>query len=158
VGAQDDESHPSLEIPLDTVARGGVGAEEELAVEEIPAEAVGWSCDVVAAGENNESVHPNNDIIVRSGDSSVELLDVEREAGAVTEGSGTVTLGETLTVHVRFGADKVFSGGMVLSIDCPTPPAPTTTTTTPATTTTAPPAETPAPPAVPVPGEPDYTG
>ena len=158
VGAQDD--HPSFDIPLDTVIRGGVGTEHELASAPVPAEDVGHGCEVVVEGANNESVHPNNDLIVRSGGSEVEALDVEREPEAITEATGTLVLGTDISVHVRLGADKVFSGGMVVTIDCPIPPT-TTTTTVPATTTTAPPAATPpapAPPAQPVPGQPTFVG
>jgi len=98
---------------------------------------------------------------VRSGESEVDLLDVEREPDAVTEGTGTLVLAAEVTVSVRLGEDGVFSGGTVLSIDCPEPETPTTVTTTTTPPTTAPPEATPpapAPPAVPVPGQPPYVG
>ena len=155
-GAQD---HPSFDIPLDTVVRGDEGSEHLLETASVPEEDHGRGCDVVVAGENNNSVHPNNDIIVTSGDSSVEVLDVEREPEAVTEATGTLTLGEEITVSLRLGSDGVFSGGLIVTVDCPVPPTPTTSTST-TSTTLAPeaPEPAPAPPAMPVPGEPTYTG
>jgi hypothetical protein len=154
-GAQD---HPSFDIPLDTVIRGDEGSEHVVETATVPEEDLGRGCEVVVAGENNDSVHPNNDIIVESGGSSVEALDVEREPEAVTEATGTLTLGEEITVSVRLGSDEVFSGGLMVTVDCPIPPTPTTSTTS--TTTTVPEAPTPAPapPAMPVPGQPTYTG
>jgi hypothetical protein len=147
VGAQDP---PGFDIPLETVERGDEGSELLLATEPVPAEDVGRECDVVVEGANNSSVHPNTDLLVRSGDSEVEMLDVEREADVRTEATGTIVLDTEVSVFVRFGPDKVFSGGLVVTFDCPTPPP---------TTTTAPPeAGPPAPPAPPVVDPPSFTG
>jgi hypothetical protein len=154
VWAQD---HLGFDIPLDTVARGEEGSEHLLATEPAPAEDVGRECDVVVEGANNPSVHPNTDLLVRSGDSEVEVLDVERASDARTEATGTIELDTEVSVFVRFGPDEVFSGGLVLTLDCPTPPS---TTTTGSTTTTAPP-EAPTPPAAPaqpVTGQPSFVG
>lgn len=160
VGAQD---YPIFDIPLDTVERGDEGTELLLATEGIPTEDVGRECDVSAESANNSSVHPNTDLIVRSGGSEVEIVDVEQEADGTMEATGTLVLDSEVSVLVRFGPDEVFSGGMVVTLDCPTPPpsttappvtdAPTTTTTEPETVTV-----TPAAPAQPVPAEPNFTG
>jgi hypothetical protein len=150
VGAQD---HPGLVIPLETVERGEEGSEFLLATEPVPAEDVGRECDVVVEGANNSSVHPNTDLLVRSGDSEVEVVDVEREPDVGTEVTGTIVLDTAVSVFVRFGPDEVFSGGLVVTLDCPTPP-PTTTTTTSAPPEAGPPAV----PAQPVVGVPDFTG
>jgi hypothetical protein len=145
------QSHPRLDIPLDTVVRGEDGSEHLLATEPVPAEDVGRGCDVVVEGANNSSVHPNTDLLVRSGDSEVEVLDVERAPDARTEATGTVVLDSEVLVFVRLGADEVFSGGLVMTLDCPIPPS--------STTTTAPPeAPPPAAPAEPVTGQPSFVG
>lgn len=160
-GAQD---HPSFDIPLDTIERGEEGSEHLLATEEVPAEDVGRECEVVAEGANNHSVHPNTDLLVRSGDSEVEMLDVEQESEGTIEATDTLVLDTEISVLVRFGPDEVFSGGLVVALDCPTPPS-TTTTVPPSTTTTVttvPPEDAPpeaqVPSAEPVVGQPTFTG
>jgi LPXTG-motif cell wall-anchored protein len=127
--AQDEP--PVIDIPLETVARGAAGTEQELTTVPVDAEDVGQQCSVVADGTNNSSVHENTDLLVRSGESEVAVLDVEREPEAVTQASGTLVLGPEISVFVRFGPDGVFSGGVVLTVDCTQ-----TTTTSEAPTTT----------------------
>ena len=151
VGAQ---APSGLDIPLETVVRGDAGSEHLL----IPAEHQGKECIATVGGANNESVHPDTNLIVRSGESTVELLDIDREPGAITEGTGPLTLGTEVTVSVVLGEDGVFSGGTVLSIECPMPEEPTTTTTTTPPTSAPPEATPPAPPAQPVPGQPSFVG
>lgn len=155
VGAQ---APSGLDIPLETVVRGDAGSEHLLVTEPVPAEHQGKECTATVGGANNESVHPDTNLIVRSGESEIELLDIEREAGAITEGTGPLTLGTEVTVSVVLGEDEVFSGGTVLSIECPTPEEPTTTTTTTPPTSAPPEATPPAPPAQPVPGQPSFVG
>lgn len=115
----------------------------------VPANAVTGTCDVDVTGANNESVHPNSDIIVTSAN-TVTIHDVEREAGASNlPADGTLVLGDTVTVSVRLGEDGLFSGGtLVVDFACTTPPPPTTVppTTQPATTTTTAPHATTVPP------------
>jgi hypothetical protein len=150
VWAQDD---PGFDIPLDTVVRGEEGSVHLLATEPVAAQDVGRECEVVVVGANNPSVHPNTDLLVRSGDSEVEVLDVERAPDVITEATGTIVLDTEVSVSVRLGADEVFSGGLVMTLDCPTPPS---TTTTESTTPTAP--TPPAAPAQPVTGQPSFVG
>lgn len=140
--AQEDEP-PIIDIPLDTVAEGEAGTEAQLAVVDVDPDDVGKECSVVADGANNESVHEGTNLIVRSGDSEVTVPDVEREPGIVTPATGTLVLGEQVTVSVQFGPDEIFSGGLVVTVDCSESP---TTTTTESTTTTAPANPTTAPP------------
>ena len=123
-------------IPIDTVVRSDEGVLTQLASVAVDPELVGASCVVSAEADNNESVHPNNDIIVSSGSDQVELLDVEGADSLVTIASGTLTLGETVLLTLRMGSDRVFSGGITVTIDCETVPEPTTTTTVPEPTTT----------------------
>ena len=80
----------------------------------------GRQCSVAAEGINQESVHPNSDLLVRSGGGEVALLDVERAPNVRTEATGTLTLGTDVSVFVRLGPDGLFLGGLVLTIDCPT--------------------------------------
>jgi hypothetical protein len=123
-------------IPIDTVVRSDEGELTQLASVAVDAELVGAVCTVSAEADNNESVHPNNDIIVSSGSDEVVLLDVEGADSLVTVASGTLTLGDTVLLTLRMGSDRVFSGGIVVTIDCET--ASTTTTVPEPTTTTAP--------------------
>ena len=129
-------------IPIDTVVRSDEGALTQLAVVNVEPEAIGASCVVSAEGENNTSVHPNNDIIVSSGSDQVTLFDVEGVGGGITTASGTLTLGDTIVLTLRMGPDRVFSGGLTVTVDCEAQPEPTTTTTEPPTTTTTEPTTT----------------
>jgi hypothetical protein len=128
-------SHIDIVIPVTTVVRGDEGEVFELAYEEVPEELQGQSCAVTAVSQNQGSVHPNNDIGVVSGESSVLLEDVEAVPLGTVEGDGTLVLGTEIIVLLKLGPDGVFSAGINIEIDC-TPPPPSTTTTTEATTTT----------------------
>lgn len=123
-GAQED----AIEIPLDSVVRADEGSETELASAPVPAELQGSTCRADAEADNQESVHPNNDLIIATGDARTVIPGVEDEAGQVSVSSGAVVLGETVTVLLRMGPDEVFSGGLVVSVDCTAAP-PTTDTT-----------------------------
>jgi hypothetical protein len=122
-----------ITIPIDVVAReSGV-----LATVPVPAELQGSSCNVQSEAENQASVHPGNDLIVASGSDSVTLLNVEREAGAITTASDDLTLGSEVIVSLSLGPDGVFSAGIIVTIgSCETVTTTTPTTTTPSTTTT----------------------
>jgi LPXTG-motif cell wall-anchored protein len=130
-----------FEIPLDTVVRGAPGSEHLLATEEVAPGDQGRECSVVAEGLNNESTHPNTDVLVRSGGSEVVALDVERVPDVRTEADGTIVLGTEISAFLRLGGDGVFSGGLVVTVECAKPQPTTTekpTTTTVSTTTTVP--------------------
>jgi hypothetical protein len=103
----------------------------------VPAELVGTSCGVSTRAENNDSVHPGNDVVVSSGTDSVTLVDVEGSSGKVTTASSPLTLGTEVTITLIMGSDGVFSGGAAafVVVDC-TPPTTTTTTSSTSTTTT----------------------
>ena len=131
-------------IPLDTVVRAPEGSITELTVADTPPELIGNTCVGVAEAENQESVHPGNNLIIASGGTQAILYDVERAPNATTPASGEVTLGPTVTVSLQMGPDEVFSAGLVIiiGVNC-TPPTTTTSSTT--TTTTEPPTTTTAP-------------
>jgi hypothetical protein len=113
-----------IEIPVGTVVEGAPGTVHLLATVPVDADDVGRECGVVAQGVNNESVHPNSDLLVRSGGDEVVVPDVERAPNARTEATGTLTLASEVSVFVRLGPDGVFSGGLVVTLDCPLPPPP----------------------------------
>jgi len=119
-----------VQIPLDTVVYGKPGAVKLIdppGVVSVPADKVGSQCSVHETSENNRSTHPNTDLIVTSGGTSVTLLDVEREGGGRVDGDSLLTLGETVSISVRFGADGVFSGGFIVGLcetEQPPPPPP----------------------------------
>jgi hypothetical protein len=97
---------------------------------------VGWLCTGTAQTGNNASEHDDNDFILTSGTSSAEILNWEAVAGAIVSMSGTLVLGESITVDLRMGPDRVSSGGVGIVLTCGPPPPPETTTTTSTTTTT----------------------
>jgi hypothetical protein len=117
------QGEPVLEIPVDTVVQGAPGSEHLLATVAVAPEDVGRECGVVVEGVNNESAHPNTDLLVRSGGGEVVALDVEREPNVTTEATGTLVLGTDVSVFVRLGPDGVFSGGLVVTVECVPPPA-----------------------------------
>ena len=123
-------------IPIDTVVRADEGSITLLETETTPSELVGSTCVGIAVAGNQESVHPNNDLIIASGGASVVLEDVEREPNVVTDATGSITLGETVSVSLRMGPDEVFSGGLLIEIGGNCTPVTTTTTPAPTTTTT----------------------
>ena len=82
-------------IPIDTIViekRKSPGFVKQLLSQATKANLVGVTCTVTAIAGNQESVHPNNDLIISSGGSSVTVPDVERAPGAVTSASGPLTL------------------------------------------------------------------
>lgn len=127
-----------VEIPVGTVVRSDPGVTTLLGVATVPEELVGTSCGVRTRAENNESVHPGNDLVVASGGGSVTLVDVEGSSGKITVASSPLTLGTEVTITLIMGRDGVFSGGAssFVVVDC-TPPTSTTTTTTSTTTTSS---------------------
>lgn len=130
VGAQE----ASIEIPITTLVTGPEGSEHLLASEQVPGFLEGSTCTARAVAENQSSVHPDNDLVIASGDQQAVLEDVEREPGAETVTQEPLVLGEELTVTLIMGPDGVFSAGLVVEVLCE--PSETTTTTEGTTTTT----------------------
>ena len=133
-----------VSIPIDGVIYGNEGDVIEFASGAVPEEHVGRACFGAAATDNNGSVHPNNDLIITTGATTVIIRDVEDVPGKGHTISGAVVLGETIEVSVKLGADGVSSGGFVLSFECEdvVPPATTAPPTTLAPTTSETPATT----------------
>jgi hypothetical protein len=121
-GAPGSQDRIVIEIPIDTVVRGAPGTVHVLSTTPVAPEDVGRVCAVAAEGINNESVHPNNDLIVRSNTGEVVLADVERAPNVRTVATDTHTVGPEITVLVRLGPDGVFSAGLVVTLDCPARP------------------------------------
>lgn len=115
-------TEPQINIPVKTVIRGDVGSTHVLAEESIAEDLIGMTCSVNATAKNQGSVHPGNDLVIASGEQSVTLENVEREANGLTEAEGSLQLGNTLTVTLVLGKDKVFSGGMTVNLHCEEPP------------------------------------
>jgi hypothetical protein len=122
VGLADDGFE--ITIPINTIVKGvGQGSITELATAEVPVEFQGQTCSVVADAYNQESVHPDNDLIVSSGQSEVVIPNVEADPDGFIEGTGTLTLGSSITVSLRMGPDDRFSAGFDVIVDCtPTTP------------------------------------
>jgi LPXTG-motif cell wall-anchored protein len=123
-------------IPIDTVVFAPEGSTTVLATVPVGEEFAGQVCSVATRAENQESVHPGNDLIVESGSSLVTLEDVEGTAGGVVVGEGELELGSEIVVSLIMGRDEVFSAGFELGVVCALSEETTTTTTTIAATTT----------------------
>jgi hypothetical protein len=123
-----------ISIPIDGVVRGEPGDVITVASATVDPELVGATCEAELTDRNNESTHPNNDLIITSGDTTRTLEDVETEANSVTVVPGEITLGETVLVEIRLGSDGVSSSGLDLVFDCSKALVPTTTVPAPTTT------------------------
>lgn len=105
-------------IPTQAVIRGPEDYEHRVKRLTVPTEHVGRECSVVAQGLNNHSVHPDTDLVVRSGGSEVVAYDIERAPGAVTVAEGTLVLGPEVVIYIRLGPMEVFSGGLIVTVEC----------------------------------------
>lgn len=134
-----------IDFDFDSILRGEQGSVAELASVPVEADDIGKTCLMAAVAENQVSVHTGNDLIVSTGDSQAIILGVEDEANGGTTERYAITLGSTVVVQLRFGADRMSSLGFNLDIDCEIPldqagllttivptTIPTTTTTCPA--------------------------
>ena len=127
----------TIVIEVAGINRGDEGDIIRVASVEVDPGMVGWLCTATAQTGNNESQNVDNDFILTSVGSSTEILDWEAVAGEITHSSGTLVLGESITVDLRLGPRGVSSGGVRIVLTCSPPPPPeTTTTTVPETTTT----------------------
>jgi hypothetical protein len=129
----------SILIEITGINRGDEGEIIRVASADVDSGMVGWFCTGTAQTGNNASEHDENDFILTSGSSSAEILDWEAVAGAMVSMSGSLVLGESITVDLRMGPDRVSSGGVGIVLTCSPPPPPETTTTTSTTTTPVPP-------------------
>jgi LPXTG-motif cell wall-anchored protein len=120
-------------IEIDGIFRAAEGEVVEVFSEDVPEAKQGLVCSGEAVAENNSSVHPNNDLVLKTGTTEATMLNVEAEEGKVTPLSGTVTLGTEIIVDLVMGPEGVFSGAIVITLDCEEPP-PATTQPPPATT------------------------
>ncbi len=123
-----------VDLPIETVYRGDPGTINHVAT--IPAEP-GLNCVAVLESRNNESEHPNSDILV----GPVTFTNVE--TASFQAAALTFTSTGPIDVAVRLGGDGVFSAGFTLEVTCNPPTTTTTkalgvTTTTVATSTTPP--------------------
>lgn len=110
-----------IDIPVSSVVRGNPGDVHILATEPVDPGMKGRRCTASVQAQNQGSVHPDNDLLVKSDGTQLELLDVERAAGVVTNANGTLTLGDDVVVSLQLGSDGVFSAGMTVQLDCPEP-------------------------------------
>lgn len=135
VGAQ-------VDITLSTggSASGNPGDRIVIIDEAVDPALVGQSCVETVSAGNNASTHPNNDLIISSGTSTIVIEDVEAGANDVSSSTNDVTLGERITVELEFGEDGLTSGGLVITFECDAPSIPD------------------AEPDPPTPEEPDFTG
>jgi hypothetical protein len=113
----------TIAIEVDDIVRGDPGEVIHLETVTVPEGMVGWTCTGTAQTEKNASEHRNNDFILASGGASATIPDWERKAEASTSMSGTLVLGDSITVDLLLGPDGVSSGGVLITLSC-APPAP----------------------------------
>lgn len=90
----------------------------------VPGSLQGKTADVNISVTNlNGSYHPNSDVIVQSGSSSVTDYDTENQSNpsTTTTASGSLNLGSTVDLSIHLGSDGVFSGkgDVTLNVNCP---------------------------------------
>lgn len=124
----------AVDLPR-SVRRGDPGSTHHLRTYSVPDSLIGQSCTVEALGNNNHSVHRDNNIVVSSVN-SVTLVDVEEFPNKDTMASGLLTMSDSVTFTLVMGADGVYSANFRVVFECQ--PEQTTTTTIPETTTTVP--------------------
>ncbi len=134
-GAQTAELDPmTITIPIDDIQRGAPGDVFLVATVSLPD---GINCAGTLKTDNNESQHPDTNIIMQSA-TTATIFDVEvvsYESRSLALRSGVFESDGSVRVSVQVGPDGVSSTGFDLVIDCGTPP--TTTTTQPPTVTTS---------------------
>jgi len=118
-----------IQLPEDT-RNEDPGTLLPLVTEPVPEGLIGATCSGTAETQNDASPHPDNDFIISSGASAAEIHNWEATPGSVTSMSGTVILGDTITVTLRFGEAGISSGGALIILTCAQPTPETTTTTT----------------------------
>jgi hypothetical protein len=136
-GAWADDGSMEISIPVDTVVKARPGTVVPLASADVPDGFAGHICEVRVHTENQRSVHLGNDLVVESGASQVIIPNVEAEPMIVVEAKELLELGDTITVSLIMGPDRVFSAGMEVVVVA-VPEQPTTTTQAPPATTIAP--------------------
>lgn len=98
-----------ISVPHGTVKHGDKDSIHELASKNV----VNGEYKVTVKSTNQSSVHPNSDIFVKSNGRTISVADVESKEFVEKTAEGTlyVTDGK-VTVSVKLGQDKVFSGGV----------------------------------------------
>jgi hypothetical protein len=131
--AQEVQPLPTITIPVETVVEGPEDSQLLLATESLADEGIpaGTVCNVSFVRNNNESVHLDNNLFVRSGTDVVFIPNFESIAGPpppeeLPFGAELTVDGVSVTVSLEFGPDEVSSGGFTITLDCiqvsPAPP------------------------------------
>jgi len=135
VGQVQELQPMTITIPIDDIQRGDPGESFLVATERLPE---GINCSGTLKTDNNESVHPDTNIIMVSA-TTATIFDVEvaaYESRSLGLRSGVFESDGLVRVFVQVGPDGVSSTGFDLVIDCAGITT-TTTTTVPPTSTTS---------------------
>ncbi len=130
-----------IDLPPGSVITGDPGTAVRLASVQVAAENVGKTCRLVIEAANQVSVHPGNDLVIRTGGRSHVITGVEDAEADLSASSVTAELGDSIVVLLRLGPDGVASFDPSLSFTCP-PTAAATGTGTQATVEKPEPAKT----------------
>lgn len=112
----------TFEVTLDKqVIRDDPGTTHDLGTFPVPDDLVGQVCTVTSTGNNNESVHPGNDVAVTSAN-TVVLDGVEDSSNKTTIASGQLTLASTVSFVLTLGPGGTYSAELDVLFDCQPPP------------------------------------
>lgn len=112
-----------LNVPSQGTIRG-VQTPHMIGRASIPRSYIGTTCSVTATAHNDSSTHPESNLRITSGASSLLLTDVERVAGIQTQASRDMQLSDTITVHITSLDKRGYSASVTVSIECPETPDP----------------------------------
>jgi LPXTG-motif cell wall-anchored protein len=107
-----------ISIPVSGVHRGAEGTTVTVASVNVAADLVGQTCQIVGQTVNQRSVHPGNDLLVVTGGRTFVIPDFEDVGDIVHDAGETEAVGETIELIVRFGPDRVSSGGFKVLLTC----------------------------------------
>lgn len=133
--AGDTGSDVEITVPINTLVHAPPGSETILNTTTTPDDFVGSTCEVTATAENQVSVHPGNDLAVKSA-TEIVLENVEGVSGGVVTATDDLVLGSTIVITLVMGPDAVFSAGIMVTFDCGETGGTTLTTSTTSSTTT----------------------
>jgi hypothetical protein len=113
---------------------GDPGSTRVLGTRAVDAPLVRRACQVTVATHNNDSVREGTDVLVSSNNATLTVANVEHSTGDAAADAGSLVLGDTVTISLRFGPEGSISVGATVIVACPD----VATTTLPPTTSVVP--------------------
>jgi LPXTG-motif cell wall-anchored protein len=111
-------AEPEIVVPIEGIQAGPAGSIVVVGTAAVEPQFRNVPCIATAIVRNQASEHPNNDLIISSGNDTIVIPDVESRAFETEEFMLPIVLGESVTVSLRLGSDGYFSGGLDVQFDC----------------------------------------